>query len=232
MGVLMKNKINYSGGNMDSYESPNLDYDSAVTLTLPDYTGYSYTMPADGVIMTRSYGSVGSTVIITNSVEYGLSYRNDTWSVVFIPFEKGTVMTIRRGSSNSDYSSGSWIKFIPYKVKFGGCTPLHEYSSNEHIVGTWIDGSPIYEKTFKIDNPTITINPSTLVNLTNNEVVIDIQGYLEASDGTRLYNNFGDSTDYQLKLWFELGTIKYRAKYGSSSLTEITFSIRYVKTSS
>ena len=110
--------------------------------------------------------------------------------------------------------------------------PAVHYSTEEKVVGTWVDGSTLYERTFKIDNPTSTANPSTLVNLTNNEVVIDIQGYLEASDGSRLYNNFGDSTDYQLKLWFEVGVIKYRAKYGSSSLTEIVFSIRYTKTSS
>lgn len=31
----------------------------------------------------------------------------------------------------------------------------HHYSTNEQIVGTWIDGKPLYEVTVEVDNPTI-----------------------------------------------------------------------------
>ena len=29
--------------------------------------------------------------------------------------------------------------------------PIHKYSTEEHIVGEWIDGKPVYEKTFSVE---------------------------------------------------------------------------------
>lgn len=37
-------------------------------------------------------------------------------------------------------------------AKSTASTPLHNYSTDEQVVGTWIDGSTIYEKTFELDN--------------------------------------------------------------------------------
>lgn len=34
----------------------------------------------------------------------------------------------------------------------GSGSSMHEYSTEEHVVGTWIDGKPIYEKTIVFDN--------------------------------------------------------------------------------
>lgn len=183
MGVLMKKGVNYSG-NMGLYESPNLDYDRAVALDLPDYTGYSYTMPADGVIMSRSYGDVGSTVITANSIEYGLSYRSDTWSTVFMPFEKGTVMTIRKGAQYNNYPSGSWIKFIPYKIKFGSSNDYVRYSTEEHVVGKWIDGSTVYEKTFSIQ---VNIPSGGSYTLMDGTGITLLRGYGCVTEGSNSY---------------------------------------------
>lgn len=41
-----------------------------------------------------------------------------------------------------------WVKSLLSKLNIG------KYSTDEIRVGTWIDGKPIYQKTFKITNPT------------------------------------------------------------------------------
>ena len=106
----------------DAITTPILDYDNAVDLTLPDATGYTYIMPSDGVIMSTSYGSVGSTRIVYNGIEISQAYMGDSWTTQYTPFGRGTEITIKRGAAEIQYVSGSWIKFIPYKNGAGGST--------------------------------------------------------------------------------------------------------------
>lgn len=47
---------------------------------------------------------------------------------------------------------------------------LHAYSTEERVVGTWIDGKPLYEKTFKITS-TITNNDALAHNIKNVSVI-------------------------------------------------------------
>lgn len=67
---------------------------------------------------------------------------------------------------------------IKYKVdkKSANIIPQHEYSTEEKVVGKWIDGKPIYEKTFEIgtksSNYTFTIeNLDKIINYTGNCIV-------------------------------------------------------------
>lgn len=52
--------------------------------------------------------------------------------------------------------------------QYAGGGDYHEYSTSEHIVGTWIDGSPVYEKVVELgafpDNNTKNV-PHGIVNL-------------------------------------------------------------------
>lgn len=104
------------GGGGGSFEG--LDYDRAIDLTLPDYTGYTYTPTEPGAIITKSYGSVGSTRILFNDEEYSLAYIGDTWTTPWL-LVPATEITIKRGSSTGTYPSGSYIQFVPYKTGGG-----------------------------------------------------------------------------------------------------------------
>lgn len=60
------------------------------------------------------------------------------------------------GLTDVDISSPSDGQVLVYdanssKWKNGGV--LHKYSTTEHIVGEWIDGKPIYERTFELTSP-------------------------------------------------------------------------------
>ena len=55
---------------------------------------------------------------------------------------------------------------------------LHHYSTTEQVVGTWIDGKPIYEKTWDLGSDTaISYNSWTEVNATypaNQELMVHV----------------------------------------------------------
>lgn len=55
-------------------------------------------------------------------------------------------------------SSFSGTKAIIGNQVSGGGSALHVYSTEEKVVGTWIGGRPIFERTWKIDNTTISSN--------------------------------------------------------------------------
>ena len=65
----------------------------------------------------------------------------------------------------------------------------NEYSTTEKVVGKWIDGKPLYRKTFEISSTTISSSSTTVIsfNLASTFEVVDIKGVvLFASTGTML----------------------------------------------
>ena len=57
--------------------------------------------------------------------------------------KKGQVATVGSYNTNGSYTV--------YGLKGGGSSS-HNYSTNEQVIGTWIDGKPVYEKTLEINN--------------------------------------------------------------------------------
>lgn len=77
---------------------------------------------------------------------------------------------------------------------------LHEYSTEEQIVGTWIDGKPIYERVFTDVNVSLATADWHYVNVTidNFKFVIDSFGF----DGTyQCFKPFGASNNNN-QLWW------------------------------
>lgn len=74
-----------------------------------------------------------------------------------------------------DATSQKWVN---------GAGGLHEYSTTEKVVGTWIDGRPVYEKTFyqeTLTNGTWNKFPSQGDALDNVDRTIDIRGVVWSS---------------------------------------------------
>ena len=97
---------------------------------------------------------------------WGLGERGDVpwYSSATILFSEQTDTGIEFYFASNNYA-GKKIYFTSYYTKTtdtagsGKLTPTgfetHHYSTNEQIVGTWIDGKPLYEVTVEVDNPTI-----------------------------------------------------------------------------
>lgn len=75
-----------------------------------------------------------------------------------------------------------------YAPESGG----HEYSTTEHVVGVWIDGRPIYEKTFTVITDS---NIYYIPNTTDIDHLISISGYAN-KDNNEFYIPYNDSADY------------------------------------
>ena len=63
---------------------------------------------------------------------------------------------------------------------------LHEYSTEEKIVGKWIDGKPIYEKTYVLNNIKLLSGGNTIFDTIENVKIINSKGII--SDATRSFS--------------------------------------------
>lgn len=106
-----------------------------------------------------------------------------------------TQMTIRYTKSTDTAGSGTWT---PQGV------PAVHYSTNEHVVGTWIDGSTLYEKTFYSALPssggTQTVNIAHGISDLNIVVDRSISNFIRTgesvgTDGTSQYYTSIQSID-------------------------------------
>lgn len=105
------------------------------------------------------------------------------------------------------------------------------YSTSEQVIGTWIDGKPLYRKTINIGNlPNTTTKdyPTGLSNI----FVIKIDGF--CTDGTQMFpmNNANPSSiNYQIQLWFAYGDSVIKVQTGSDRSGYIGYvTLEYTKT--
>ena len=134
--------------------------------------------------------------------------------------------TIRYTKTTDTAGSGTWT---PQGV------PAVHYSTEEQVVGTWIDGSTLYEKTFYSDM-TISYDSASAVTLNDtipsNIEVVDIQAYFRGknasgnqvyqSDSGRWFHYYYESTENKI----------YAAQiFTSAGVTNCKtyFTIRYTK---
>lgn len=103
---------------------------------------------------------------------------NNNFAISFYPYGSAGICQYyitRSGLTRANNSAGFFI----YKIvglNFGS-TP-HIYSTNEQVIGTWIDGKPLYEKTWDI--PTITVSSvgawiSTSIDASNMASLVDVK---------------------------------------------------------
>lgn len=88
----------------------------------------------NGQVWSSSFGYDGGTVFIYQETNGDIKFSYKASGVVIIKAE----VTLLYTKTTDQAGSGTWT---PQGV------PAHHYSNNEHIVGTWVDGSTLYEKT-------------------------------------------------------------------------------------
>ena len=82
-------------------------------------------------------------------------------------------------------AAGDEGKFLSGAGTWEDAGGLHVFSTNEQIIGTWIDGRPVYEKTFNIG--TLSANNTNVIhNITNFERIL-------SATGSGCMYNFGDT---------------------------------------
>lgn len=101
---------------------------------------------------------------------------------------------------------------------------LHKYSTEEQIVGKWIDGKPIYEKTYILNNTTLS---------TGNNIFDTIENVKIINSNGRINNYsipYADGGEYIMCIQSnnEIGLWSNKGFYNQS--TNIILTIQYTKT--
>lgn len=104
-----------------------------------------------------------------------------------------------------------------------------KYSTEEQIVGEWIDGKPVYQKTVEINNPATNWSAITLVNeAVSNAHKVDAQ-----FERSGVYNSefFNSTSDFVACGIFCGSTLDCRIQQaGNSGITKAIITIQYTKT--
>ena len=203
-----------TSGTTITLDKPWSDYDMLV-FNIANGTSY-YSTP---IIMTQDIDTSNHAKYIQNG------YGGGRFEVV-VTFLTDTTVKIERSSSSG--VAVTYEKIYGLKFGEGGGSSSIKYSTEEQVVGEWIDGKPLYQKTVEIDgvydgNASVDIS----ANIPSN---IDLR-YAEAQwgyqyGGTWYYHSLGQYFNYPYE---NINTVKL--SIGSVTVTiKAYLTIRYTKT--
>lgn len=113
----------------------------------------------------------------------------------------------------------------------GGGTSLDVYSTTEHVVGTWINGKPVYEK--QIEGTTTAGGDKSVLIDSNLKRGWIVEGYVVATSGGSMIplNYYSSSTIYIKSTVLADGNFKITTGSNSGFINgNFTATIRYTKT--
>lgn len=109
------------------------------------------------IIEALSGGFVDGKLALNSARNVGLNVSNNVG--IIVQYTKTT----------DTAGSGSWTS--------SGASAIH-YSTNEQVVGTWVDGKPLYQKTINITTPSVANTNVSVADITslNIETVVSLDG--------------------------------------------------------
>ena len=195
--------------------------------------------------------------VIYEGVLYQCSNASGTTSGTFVTADWTQIKAVDVGSGGG--SSGDHITLTQDEydalVQAGTVDPdayyfisdavfpsyAHEYSTNEQIVGTWIDGSPVYEKTLIFNNKLVTNDNSTceLVHGISNlgTVSFIVGAYYDFTSGGTAWAT-GTNAVFNYRVVWKIGSTSIhmtdvdQLSFSASPDRYYMFVIRYTKSSS
>lgn len=201
------------------------NYDAVVVTCMGEHT------------VAGSGGEGGSIFIVKDDYDIG----GDTWrreinnswgsdvKTFLFGFPTDTTIETHGGRSRSGNEP---MLYKVYGLNFG--QTAHQYSTSEKIVGTWIDGSAVYEKTIHLNGPYGPGNQSINHNISNLEKIVSMEAYCYY-DGTdeRLHLPYISlNTNYNLG-FSNVNSTRFMLYIGSGfvSVENIDVTFRYTKSS-
>lgn len=222
----------------------NARFESTELLSSAISTGGTYTLE-DAIenydFVTIVSGASNESDIRTVAVEDILNTLSDGITVNLIgAADRWVNITAWSGTSITIAKNAPYIHSIKgYKLVGGGSSSSHNYSTTEQKVGTWIDGSDVWEKTINIEETTIHGNTSFTIDIeTNIDILIEYSlMYRDIALQNGRWNPLDNVTEqigydmYRNRLYLESnGTLKGEFG-GSSGVVTICGVIRYTKVS-
>lgn len=175
MGVLIKNKINYSGNGASNintkllWESDNTTMAEGATITIDNLQLYDFI----GIETIHNSTTLGRNALqwfknidtLANHENVLYSFSSGDAACHARTFTiSGNTLTFSNGMQPGvAYNTGYTVPMKIYGTMCASNNSYSSYSIEEHVVGTWVDGSPIYEKTY------------TITNISSNYTVVDLE---------------------------------------------------------
>lgn len=259
MGVLFKNNRCYSGGKLlmspecysteerevgvwtdgkPLYQKTVVNTSSLIvgnnSISIP--TGIDKIVSAEGVFISGSYACDLNYFASTSSGTLALDEFNTTNNTIRVRIgaDYSTLLsgakvyvTLQYTKTTDTAGSGVWTP--------SGVLTCH-YSTAEHIIGTWADGSTLYERTL---TKTVTTGTSPIQLFSSSDLpgvlqIVDIQGFFkEANDvNTIPINMYINNSSWTCAYVAGQQEIYGFAKWSSLSTLDLVLTIRYTKSSS
>lgn len=105
-----------------------------------------------------------------------------------------------------------------------------QYSTTEQVIGTWIDGSTLYQCTFSGTTPTSTSGQQLFKNVSSYGIVkcITIEGNIQRVDGTSFPLNTAISTDRIMSVYMQNANTDIYMNFVGNSVSDLLSQQAYV----
>lgn len=181
----------------------------------------------DEIVFVMDTDYIGSNSFLVSLLTIGEDYIGTIYAPshygAFWHYDSANQVTIKSQSSSN---LKTYTKVIG--IKYGSGASGDNYSTTEHIVGTWIDGTILYEKTFTVSN--ITVDTSDWQNIGQ---IANINK-LVSTDGVVTIHFNGQQTG--VGPYFSVsvnssGYVRFICTEWNNETADILLTIRYTKTS-
>lgn len=167
-----------------------------------------------------------------SGLSIGETYLEETYPPesigVFWVYTSGTSIKIYRISSSSE-NAITYTKVVG--IKYGnGTKTFHNYSMAEQVVGTWIDGSTIYEKTLNVG--TISTETTVAHGIDNLDTIIDYSGfgkYAGTDKAVIPFQNPASGYGFGINAYNGTNLIVARSSFLGSNISDCYITLRYTK---
>lgn len=170
-------------------------------------------------------GCISIPFLMSDSAEKNVKAYVDRTSITIV--SKGVDLS----SYISSYATIQYTKTTDSPISIGNDT---DYSTDEKIIGTWIDGSPVYQKTVSCGALLDTNEKMVAHGISNISRVIHWFGYSCNSAGTSyiVIPNAGNAgqTNTTIKCYVDTTNIYMTTAWNATGQTESYVTLQYTKT--
>ena len=157
------------------------------------------------LIVGTIFGSIAVVTAYTISAkEVGYSPKDSSWKVNNVADAIESLKTLKGGSTN--------------------------YSTEEQVVGTWIDGKPVYQKTIIKESSFVKNEWNFLGQISNVAEVVSTDGIIVDSLAKEKIGGYRDSNLYSYMILDEDGVRVFVGSFSDRNILKIVATIQYTKT--
>lgn len=179
-------------------------------------------------------------------IEYGRSTTTDgkitftaTTDTVIIGFINGTAnsSTVQQVQLEKGATATGYDEYCETSISIKNSDGIFQevdinktnYSTGEQLIGTWIDGKPLYRKTFKLTSPSQTSSSGTILTLDGNCSIVKYEGFLDTDNNARYPLNCWFSSDDYIYSYILPDGLKLKVAHTSYTSRPIVVTVWYTK---